>query len=195
MSKAFSLVELLVITSILGMLVLVGMRFYNKQKQTGAITWAKVEMIALSRLMKMVKSTDGHYHQYIYAMGYRPKGKLLARVGTAGDPAVICCNKYPNPGGSLSSTMTGGWIYYNYKNDNLNKATDNVEICNDLNYTHKNSCKPGTGVNALATGDFSSCPPTPTTWCDCDQFILGAITLDSNKELSLNHQGAWCEES
>jgi len=193
MSRAFSLIELLVTVVVIGILTLLGMRFYGEQRKSSHTTWAKTEMADIFQLMKTVQSYDGYYHQFIYAMGYRPKGKALASVGTAADPDTICCSQYPklnaNP---CIKNFRSGFLYYNCKSNSLHTATDNIEICNDSGYGQ--SCEIPSGLNALQTSSFSTCLPQPTEWCNCDQFTVGGITV-FGKELTLNDQKVFCEGS
>lgn len=191
MERAFSLVEVLVTVVIMGILMLLGMRFYSEQKKSSYTTWAKAEMTDIFQLMRTAQSYDDYYHQFIYAMGYRPKGQMLASVGTAADSYTICCDKYPEPGADpCVKNWRSGYLYYNCKTDSLNTATDNIEICNDIGYG--SSCEILSGLNTLQTGRFSACPPQPVKWCNCDQFTLGGITV-SARELTLNEQKIFCE--
>ena len=98
MNKAFSLIELIVTIFILSILMFMGLKFYSEQKQSSHITWTKSEMSDIFKFMRSVQSYDGYYHQFIYEMGYQPNGEVLASVGTAADPGVICCDQYPDPG-------------------------------------------------------------------------------------------------
>ena len=190
MNRAFSLVEMLVTVVIVGILTLLGLRFYGEQRKSSYTTWAKAEMTSIFQLMETVRSYDGYYHQFIYAMGYRPKGKAFASVGTAADPSTICCNQYPDLGADpCIKNWRSGFLYYDCKSDSLHTATDNTEICS----ASSQSCDTS-GLNALKTSDFSACPPQPTEWCNCDRFTVGAIT-ESDRKLTLSDQKVFCEEN
>ena len=192
MNKGFSLIELLVSVVIIAILILIGLRFYGEQKRSTYVTWTKTEMIDIFRLMQSVKSTDGHYHQFIYAMGYRPKGKVMGAVGTAADPDTICCDQYPDLGADpCSKNWQSGYLYYNCRSDSLGRATDNIEICDGSGYDR--TCVKEDGLSALQTSDFSVCSPQPTAWCNCGQFTVGGITA-LGKELTLSDQRVFCEE-
>ena len=192
MSKGFSLIELLVAVVIIAILLLVGLRFYNEQKRSTYVTWTKTEMTDIFQLMQAVKSYDGHYHQFIYAMGYRPKGKVMGSVGTAADPNTVCCDQYPELGADpCTKNWKSGYIYYNCKSDSLSKATDNIEICDDSAYDQE--CMKEDGLSVLQTSDFSTCSPAPAAWCSCNQFTVGGLTA-LGKELTLSEQRVFCEE-
>ena len=197
-NKAFSLLELLMTLLVMGMLMAIGGTIYTKHKKGSYKYWAKTELVEIARLMNMAKSADGYYHQYIYAMGYRPKGPIFAVVGTAASNATICCDQYPTPGTSpCKKNYKSGFIYYNCKNTTLHLSRDNVAICDDSAYS--SSCSKKLAVSgSLQTSDFSSCAPSPSTWCNCSQFTVGAIIPHSStdkKELSLNQSGKLCEGS
>ena len=192
-NKGFSLVELLVTVAIIGVLLSFGMGIYNDIRKKTRITWAKAEMSQVIHFMKLAKINDGYYHQYIYSAGYRPKGSVYASVGTAASDSIICCDKYPNPGvSSCVKNSKSGFQYYNCDGSDLGKATDNIEICNDSAYG--SSCEIISGLSALKTSDFANCPPSPTGWCNCFQFTVGAISSFQSKsiELSLDHFGKLC---
>ena len=191
MNTAFSLLEMLVAMVIVGILALMGMRFYGKQKQSSYMSWAKAEMIDISKIMKAAKGYDGYYHQFIYAMGYQPKGKIYASVGTAASHTTICCNQYPDPGTvPCAKNLRSGYLYYNCKAGGIHTSTDNTEICGFSGA----SCVRAVGLVPLATSRFSTCRPNPANWCNCEQFTVGAITF-FGKELSMNQQGELCEEN
>ncbi len=192
MNRAYSLVELLVTVAIVGVLGLLGMRLYNEQKQSAHATWAKAEMMDVFQLMRTAQSYDGHYHQFIYAMGYRPKGKVLAAVGTAADSNTICCDQYPSKGSDpCAKNWRSGYSYYNCKSGALDTATDNIEICQGTGYSQ--SCEIKSGLKALQTSDFPGCPPHPAEWCNCERFTLGAVIF-SGKKLTVSDQRVFCEE-
>lgn len=192
MNKGISLIELLVTIASVGIMTLVGFRFYTEQKKSTYTAWAKVEMSEISKVMKTAKSYDGYYHQFIYAMGYQPKGKIYASVGTDAGTS-ICCDKYPDPGTDpCKKAERSGFLYYSCGNSATEIATDNIEICDSAGYS--NSCQKETGLSPLQTSDFATCPISPADWCNCDQFTVGAIThLD--KELTIDHVGTLCLEN
>lgn len=191
MNRAFSLIELLVTIVILSILALLGLRFYNEQKKSIYVTWTQAEMTDVLRIAKVAKGADGFYHQYIYAMGYRPKGKVYAVVGTQASRTVICCSKYPDPGiVPCSKAWRSGFLYYNCSSRGLDTATNNITICNHDAYRY--SCDTEGRSLSFHNVNFSSCPPDPSTWCDCNRFVVGAVTF-FEKEMSLNSQGVLCQ--
>ena len=192
MNKGFSLIELLVTATIIGSLSLIGIKSYKERKEIIYISWAKAEMTDISQVMRTAKSYDGYFHQFIYTMGYQPKGKVYASVGTDASATTICCNKYPAPGASpCRKNNRGGFTYYNCENVDPHTATDNIEICDSKAYS--NSCDKESVLKALKTSDFSTCTPNPTAWCDCSHFTIGAKTY-SDKILSINQLGTLCLE-
>ena len=190
--QGFSFIEAVVVLSILGILCYIALMYYGRLKDSSVSTWAKAEMGEVIKIMRTAKSYDGYYHQFIYSMGYRPKGKVLASVGTAASSSTICCNKYPNPGASpCSKNYRSGFLYFNCKSSASEIATDNVEICNSAGYS--NTCLIESGLNPLQTSNFSYCSISPTSWCNCNAFIVGAIT-HFDKELTIDHTGTLCLE-
>ena len=190
MVKGFSLIEMLVVISIIGILCSIALLYYGNLQDSSDITWAKAEMAEVIKVMKTAKSNDGYYHQFIYSMGYRPKGTVFASVGTDA-PAAICCNQYPDPGTSpCSKNHKSGFLYYNCGNSPSEISTDNFEICKSTGYS--NTCDLKSGLSALKTSDFTTC--SVSTWCDCNQFTVGAMTR-VGYELTINHIGTLCSEN
>ena len=60
----------------------------------------------------------------------------------------FACNKYPNPGTiPCRKHSRSGFIYYNCGNTSLDKATDNLEICEASSYSK--NCEKKAGLAAL----------------------------------------------
>ena len=194
-SKAFTLVEMLVSSVIVGLLFYVGGSFYKKKMKQSYLNYAKQELTGLSRLMNMARSYDGFYHQYIYFFNYRPKGLFYAVTGTGASATTNCCNKYPQISASpCEKDKRSGFLYYRCENTALNRSTDSVEICNDSTYRSKHECD----INGLSTistqfNNNTNCKPRPATWCDCNHFTLGAIDING-KEVTIDQLGKLCIE-
>ena len=186
MRKGFSLIELLVVISILGILSSLAIAIYSKYKINSHITWTKAEIIDLSQIIKMAKASDSYYHQYIYKMGYQPKGKIFASVGIAiATSQIPCCDKYPDLGvDPCVKDYRTGFLYYNCNDTNLDRATNNVAICGG-------NCELQAGVSStLDSSDFSACPQV----CNCYEITVGAKTY-FDKKFSLNlADGSTCKE-
>ncbi|MDE0092534.1 MAG: type II secretion system protein, partial [Oligoflexia bacterium] len=90
-NKAFSLIELLVTLVIIGVLSLFGIKLYTEQKKNNIIRMTQAEMTEVLKYAKMAKITDGGYHQFLYQMGYTPKGKIFSAVGTRASNTAPCC--------------------------------------------------------------------------------------------------------
>ena len=240
-NQAFSTTELLVTFTIASILVLMGTKAYNEQKKNSNIRITQSEMIEVLRYAKMAKTTDGAYHQFLYQMGYTPKGEVIAIIGTGASDTNHCCHKrnkkYPRLGSSPCSTIgsannytinkgetciegfrciTGckfgrcesstctcrgvqavkNYSYYNCKNDPINKATDNVKICkaypsNDLDL----KCDTTDITSTFSTfPSFTKCKPTPSRWCSCKKFTVGAQSTKFDEELTLNQDNEFCAE-
>ena len=185
-------------------------------------------MIEVLKYAKMAKTSDGGYHQFLYQMGYTPKGKINSIVGTQADNTAPCCNKYPPLGDAtctktigsaqsytISSGQTCGegficktgcrfgqcdssscncegeigavesYSYYNCKNDSLNTATTNKLICEAY-------FKCDTDSLPVSFSSFNNCPPSPSAWCDCNNFMVGAKSNFFEREITLNHNNQLC---
>ena len=247
-NKAFSTIEMLMTFAIAALLFLIGARFYNEQKKDNDIRMTQAEMTEALKFVQMAKQMDGGYHQFLYQMGYTPKGKIIAIIGTGAGNTSPCCSDYPALGdltctktiGAVVNTykISGGqtcgegficcdtsdsscpgpdncqfgkcppgktcackgeqavesYSYYNCKNDSLNNATNNIEICN-----HYSSLTPPdpdlkceTSSAPAAFPTFTKCTPNPTGWCNCDQFMIGAKSNFFKHEITLNHKNNLC---
>jgi len=112
--KGFSFIELLVVLAILPVLTLMSVKLYNDQKKQAYRTSARSSMTDLMTLMKTAKENDGYYHQFIYQMGYRPKGVLMANLGLKTDNSAPCgsSNPLPSLGASNCSKEKAGSMTY-----------------------------------------------------------------------------------
>ena len=231
-NKAFSLLEILVSFFIISLLFLLGMKFYNEQREKNNIRLAQSELIEVVKYANMAKNTDGYYHQFLYQMGYTPDGVITTAIGTGAVNSAPCCNKYPalgtspcakqigsKPSYNISNGQTCGmgyictgsdckfgqcegsctcegskgvehYTYYNCKNDSLNIATNNIQICNDSSYRYNRSCIPASGLSFPST--FTKCAPSPATWCNCNSFMAGAKSNSFAEEITLNHNSQLC---
>ena len=97
-NKAYSLIELLVTISILGLLIGIAVPSYLKYKGNSYRAWTISEMSHVVGLAKAAKEEDGWYHQYLYQLGYRPTGIVYAVVGSGADKSTNCCTNYPTTG-------------------------------------------------------------------------------------------------
>ena len=249
-NQAFSLIELLITFVILVILVLMGTKTYNEQKKNSNIRIVQSEMTEVLRYAKMAKTTDGAYHQFLYQMGYTPKGKVIAMIGTGASDTIPCCADYPLPGRSPCAKIIGrpddndytitekeetcvegfrcitgckfgqcesppctcrgaqaveNYSYYNCKNDPINKATDNVKICeayikntNDPNYDPDLKCDIRSEITNTPTFfSFSNCARKRRRdhgWCTCDLFLVGAKSLKFDEELTLREDNRLCKK-
>ena len=231
-NKAFALTELLVTFGIIAVLTLLGVKFYNEHKESNQLKIAQTEAIEVLRLAQMAKQTDGWYHQFLFQMGYTPKGKITSVVGTGASNTSPCCSRYPALGhssctktiGSVQSYQISGgqtcglgfictsgcqlgscpsgtctcqgeravesYSYYNCENDALNKATYNLKICNASNYNNRCDTTKAPSVTTFPT--FSKCPPSPSSWCNCNQFMVGVKSNLFKQELTLNNKNLLC---
>ncbi len=209
LKKGYSLIELLVGVVVLVLLTAIATTTFSKIKKSTYETWAKSELGQISGFMKTAYGADGFYHQYIYQMGYRPKGKIMASVGIPSVSSVEpCCNDLP----PLGSLCEGGFLFYNCKSSIPHNLADNVSICNHLGSPH---CSLDGALNALGANPFSnltvdsSCKAqilatnTSKAWCNCKRYTLAAITsygstnsspaITDQSHFSLNEFGKLCQ--
>jgi len=96
MKKGFSFLELLVVVAIIPILALIGLKYFGDQRKQSYQNATKNSMTELMSLMHMARENDGHYHQFIYQMGYKPKGSLIANLGVKASNSAPCdSSKYP----------------------------------------------------------------------------------------------------
>ena len=199
------------------------------------------ELIEVLRFANLAKSADGAYHQFLYQMGYTPKGEFASAVGTNAGTNP-CCNEYPNLGtnpcakGSQSAnsytlnnsgescgagfscrngcnlgvcqsppctcqgsaTAWAQFTYYNCKNDALNKALTNIQICNAAGYkktsTNPKGIKCSVPSGLAFPSSFTKCTPNPSSWCTCKKFVAGAKSNSFDEEITLDHNGMLCAQ-
>ena len=149
-NKAFSLIELLVTVVIVSILVTVGSKFYIEHREKNYITTAQAELVNVLQHVKIAKQTDGWYHQFLYQMGYAPKGLLTSIVGTGAISSAPCCsgaNGYPSLGSTPCRKSIGSDQIYRIRRN---------ESCS-MGFICVSGCK------------FGKCNPTlPNTTCNCE---------------------------
>ncbi|MCY4320862.1 MAG: prepilin-type N-terminal cleavage/methylation domain-containing protein, partial [Bdellovibrionaceae bacterium] len=126
-NKAFSLIELLVTVGIISILVTFGAKFYNENIEKNYITTAKAELVNVLQYANFANTTDKGYHQFLYQVGYTPKGILTSIVGTGASRSAPCCNAYPALGTSPCQKGQGLTISYPI---NQNESCSMGFICN-----------------------------------------------------------------
>lgn len=143
--------------------------------------------------MKITKDIDGHYHQFLYKMGYRPKGEIYALAGILASSSSLCCNQYPLLGSDPCRIGSrSGFSNYNCKNSFPSTALTNIQICESPNYDLICRKDPEDLIIQFnqRPGGPPSCFPNPS--CDCDTFHLGADTSTQNSAktfLKMDHNG------
>ena len=145
--NGFSLTELITIISVISVLVLISFRYYGHQKKKTYRNIAQREMTDLMTLVKMAKQKDGYYHQFIYQMGYRPKGSLIANIGVKTTNSAPCCNNYPALGTAGCSKSKGSSSSFS-----INKGQ---------------TCPYGTKNKSSTNSKFQG-PTCTTTNCNCE---------------------------
>ena len=190
--KGFSLIELIVAVFLMLVLSSLGLRYFSSQKKKVISTWAKAELTEMAKIMKMAKNTDGHYHQFLYKMGYRPKGKIYALTGTLADKFSPCCDQYPHPGSDPCRIgYRSGFSHYDCQTGLPSTALTNVQICDSPGYNL--SCEKDADLIInfrKRPGGNPSC--FPSSWCDCDAFSVAADMSLGNTAgvfLTLNQTG------
>ena len=106
-NHAFSLIELLTTVTIIVLLLFFGVKFYTEQKEQSNIRIAQSEMIEVLKYAKMAKTVDIGYHQFLYQMGYTPKGIITSIVGTGASGTAPCCSNYPALGHATCTKNKG----------------------------------------------------------------------------------------
>ena len=194
--KGFSFVELLTTVAILSILSLISVVSYKRYKKNAKETWVKVELGKVAQHMKSARFLDNGYHQFLYMVGYRPKGRQEGFVAlpsqTTGGKA--CCDNYPDIG---SSPCVGGFMYYNCQNLAPHNKSSNLEICTSSpNCTNNpslsvNHTNPLGGGTAKADCNAQELDSNSNSWCDCDNFTLvGVTSVDSF--FTLNNRDFLC---
>ena len=206
----FSLIELLVAATIMTFLAAIGAVSYKKYKKQATESWLKGELSAISSFLDAAHLHDGGYHQFLYQLGYRPKGKQYGTVWltskSTGDKA--CCDEYPDNKGV--STCTGEYLYYQCDDSAKGKAISNLGACG------KDDCpragNVGEGTNKTFPAALKTNPITAgaverpegncqaqelhtasNSWCDCDRYTLVGLSPDKNKPyFTLNHKRIVC---
>ena len=155
-NKAFSLIELLVIVIIMVILVTVGARFYNDSKKKNYITTAQTELVGVLQYANLTKQVDRWYHQFIYQMGYTPKGILTVIVGTGASNSVPCCSNYPALGTTPCQKSGGSANSYNIgKDENCGVGFICTSGCN-FGKCNSSSCT-CQGEGAFETYSYYNC--------------------------------------
>ena len=97
------------------------------------------------------------------------------------------CNT--NPCTCVSLDSYENYIYYNCKNDALNKAVDARTICDNSSYTEY-ECVWKKSAPAVITSStsFGSCSAT----CNCNEIDVGVLSKSFDEKMVLNSSGAFC---
>lgn len=119
--SGFSLIELITVAALLLILSSTAIVSYLGYKNSSYDTWVKSELSRISGFLHMARAADGGFHQYLYAIGYRP---ALPIRGNAGFPAgysnpssfSICCADYPDrkTGSPAANTPAKEFSAYKY---------------------------------------------------------------------------------
>ena len=211
-NKAFSLVELLTVIGIIGVLSLIAVPSYLKQKRRSYEAWMADVLTEQSTFLELAYSIDGAYHQYLTDMGWRPHGKQLGQVGfrLMGNRPP-CCNTYPNPN-TASEAAFQHFTYIKQNPGGKNNTAAGTRTRWACSGMYSDTCNTDF-VGAIPLGPFSRVEiqeQAPCTYtikdatCDCNEFTLMGITnyertTDKNNKVSkgagvlvLNHNGMLC---
>ena len=184
--KGFSLVELLTVLVIMSILSSISVVGYKRYKRNTRASWIKVELGKVAQNLKSARLTDNGYHQFLYVVGYRPKGEQEGVVSLPSKTTAnkACCSNYAD----LGSSPCGGFIYYNCKNSAPYNKSSNLEICDSnpncsydstlLSVDHGNPI--GTGGTADVGCNAKELDSNSNSWCDCNSFTLAGKTLDNS---------------
>ena len=202
----FSLVELLTTVTILMALAGVATMVYRNFSLQNYKAWTKSEMASLAGFLKSAKRIDGGYHQFIYQLGYKPKGEILATIGIPSSVTKnACCSKYT----PLGAGCRTGFFNYNCKDNPPYNLTDNTSMCNN----NPSLCTKKGDLSSLGTSPFSGlskagdCQATVLdsstgAWCNCKKFTVAAVTVfgksgtlssSEKAQFSLNEKGVLCQ--
>lgn len=193
----FSLTELLVTVSILGILTGVAIPYYVKYKEQPVKLAMKTELSELSKFLNYAHSVDGGYHHNIFAMGYKPNKNLMAEAGFAYKRGTKPgCTIYPQTNsGNFSPFLT--ITKESFDKSKVESSTRASHICK-AGYCTKTD-KVVTGI--LSAQSFSSghtgCQTafgSKAFECSCDDFIIySRANVRPGKEAKMftNQDGAF----
>lgn len=184
-NNGFSLIELLVTISILGVLAGVAIPSYVKYKESAIGVSMRAELAELSKSLNYAHSVDGGYHHNIYTMGYRPNSNLVADTGFeyARGTAPECTRFPRNNTGDFSPFLT---ITANsFDASHIDSAVRASELCTGGHCSKSNKVVPGTLSQNTYTSGHAGCVAefSQALKCDCDTFrIYSRAFVRSGKE-------------
>ena len=182
-SKGFTLIELLTVVAILGILAAISVPSYLRYKKKAYEAWVVNEMSLISKFLYMAYDTDGGFHQYLEAMGYRPLGNMLGNAGFRKDydtEAPCCSSRYKGkcePNNSSKQGECGSFTYI----DSTKKKVDGNSICGPLANCNV-PLGPGHNIKNFTTMGLKngSCNFNTKVECNCNSFTIVGGTRYGN---------------